>query len=617
MKLNIPKDSAMLLDIQYVPPKRGRDGEKIPDYLYIIWKDLNTGKKHTEMIPEPLMELWFEKEELRNHQYIKDYVKKEDANMVVCKYNDMTKVIANDLGDYGRDLLNRFYSTQNRAFLDQITMSPYAFGTDVDIRTYYRYHWNKKYANEKRPILNKAFMDIESDIMESNTRINDENYVAGVSPIDMVTIVDGATKNVYTFALMGVDAPYRSKKNPTEEEIKKLAMYDNRLNTQRYYYEHPEEIESAIHAMFDDEYPDMKYSVYLYTDEAKMLVHIFQLINKINPDFMGIWNIAYDIPEIIGRLKHFGLDPAEVICPPDFPNKSARFKHDKFHFDIKNKTHFFRCASSTIYIDQMVNYGAIRKGRAEIRSFKLNDVADSEIKKGKLDYEESGTIKTLSYNNWLKYLLYNIKDVLLLDDIETKTNDMETYYYDALLNFVPYEQAYKQTIMLTAVSYVSYYEQGKIQGCNRNKGNYAIEEPDENEDDDDSYEGALVGWPGLIENEGVPLFGKPVNNVFVAGVDFDMSAFYPNSTIAMNIHTTTLICKLICPASSFDVRGGKYIYNGITDKQIYDKNADSFSDDIAREIIDNYQTGNVLSTAKKWLNLPGIAELEAELMEEM
>ena len=63
-------DNRLLIDMQYV---RGKRKENIPDYLYIIWKDIETGEKHVDTIPEPLMDIYFEKPEYRDHDYLKTY----------------------------------------------------------------------------------------------------------------------------------------------------------------------------------------------------------------------------------------------------------------------------------------------------------------------------------------------------------------------------------------------------------------------------------------------------------------------------------------------------------------------------------------------------------------
>ena len=69
-------------------------------------------------------------------------------------------------------------------------------------------------------------------------------------------------------------------------------------------------------------------------------------------------------------------------------------------------------------------------------------------------------------------------------------------------------------------------------------------------------------------------------------------------------------------ADIFENRGGTYKYNGITDDQIVDTNSDSFTGDISKEIMDNYQSKHYLSFGYKWLNLPSISEIYDELERE-
>ena len=139
-----------------------------------------------------------------------------------------------------------------------------------------------------------------------------------------------------------------------------------------------------------------------------MLIHIFQLIHQISPDFLMIWNISFDIPYIMDRMRVLGLNPEEIIPDPEFKHKHCYFKKDRKNFDIKNKCDFFAVTSKTVYLDQMELYGAVRKGRDEQRSFTLNAIAEKEIDDKKLDYSEDGNIKTVGYRNYRKYFIYNI-----------------------------------------------------------------------------------------------------------------------------------------------------------------------------------------------------------------
>lgn len=92
-----------------------------------------------------------------------------------------------------------------------------------------------------------------------------------------------------------------------------------------------------------------------------------------------------------------------------------------------------------------------------------------------------------------------------------------------------------------------------------------------------------------------------------------MSAFYPSTIRAMNIDPSTLIFKMLMDASQYDVRGGDIPFNGITDSQMVKTNADSFTGDIGKEVMDNFQTKNYLYTAHKWMNLPSVNEMYLEI----
>ena len=54
--MKIDKENAMLLDVQYVREDRAN---KQPDYLYLIWKEIDSGKKHLEKIPNPPINVYF------------------------------------------------------------------------------------------------------------------------------------------------------------------------------------------------------------------------------------------------------------------------------------------------------------------------------------------------------------------------------------------------------------------------------------------------------------------------------------------------------------------------------------------------------------------------------
>ena len=613
---SIDKDSAMLVDIQYIKPRKN---EK--DYLYIIWKDIDTGEKCLNIIEEPEIDIYFEKPEYRNHGYNLNYSFMDRVEKRTIKAKDITKTIVEDGGQRLKQWFSDMLTTKQFGRIREIYAYPYVYGADYALPVYYRYKWMQEYDNNRPKPITKGFLDIEVDIMEATGFPNPAH-----DPIDMITLIDAHANVSYTFTLIGKTC----MENNTEQmpvdmarkELKRRDLYAKRLETERYYLDNKDELIAKIHERFDDSYPDMDFKVYFYNNELKMLVHLFQLINSLKLDFIGVWNIKFDIPYIMGRLQHFGINPADVMCHPDFPLKECYFKEDKINFAVKNKSDFFKVSSYTVFYDQMIVYAAIRKGQSELRSNKLTYIAQRELNDEKLDYSEVGDLKTLGYKDWLTYLLYNIKDVLLQKGIEERTSDVDTYYLTSYQNITPYEAEFKQTVKLRNVQYLFYLENGKVPGENVNGIYYNQEKSTTQSDDDDEdeggvgFEGALVGNPLLIDHFGVELFGKPTNNIFRFSIDMDMSSFYPSTIAANNIDPSCLVFKVIMNADQFTVRGGTVPYNGITDLQLVAENNDTFTGDIAKEAFDNFQTGNPISTAHKWLNLPSVDQFVSTLIEE-
>ena len=621
----INPNTSMLVDIQYV---RANKRAGTPDCLYTIYKDLETGKKHVMAMENPSMPIYFEKEEFIDHKHPQDYKEKDKCKMEVVKYKDIPFVIADHMGDSGKAFLQNIFETRNYAELSMINTYPYVFGHDYDIRTYYRHAWKKRASENIIPQISKSFLDIECDSFDSAGFPNPQN-----NPIDLVTVIDGEKKKSYTFALVnrqykpavmyGNTSPIKSDKMndffDKKEEYRKK-MYDSRHEQEKALMNDLDGLKKELHEMFDETYGSFDYNFYFYEDEREMLIHLFQCIHMISPDFLMIWNISFDIPYILERMRTLGINPEDIICEEEFKYKECYFKKDMHNFEIKNKCDWFHVTSKTVYIDQMELYAAVRKGREELRSTKLNFIGEKEVNDSKLDYSEDGNIKTVGYVNYRRYFIYNIKDVLLQYGIERSTEDCETLYTSTYSNITAYEDNFKQTVTLRNVQYRIYDDFGLIPGANinqillqRDMRMHPEKYDAKNKKKDPSYEGALVGNTLLIQRFGKMMYGKRTNYMFDYSIDFDMKAFYPSTIYVLNIAPSTLIFKATVLADNYDVRGGDIPFHGFTDNQLVKANNDSFTGDIASEIFDNFQTGNILSTAHKFLNLPTVSELEKEL----
>ena len=612
----IPKEKAMLIDVQYIEPKKcpSSAGDNKDGTLYIIWKDLDTGEKHLSITNNPVIDIYFTKKECRNHTFNKSYEFLKNLDKKRVPYKDIKNAIIEDGGPAMKERVRQIYETKNYKDLKNIMLYPYVYGADYDVRSWYRWKWLTTMKNDRPKKITKGFLDIEVDGLESDGMPNPL-----YNPVDLVTLIDMDKRISYTFMLHGVDNSSSVDSNrrlSEEEKIQRKEMYKNRLNQQASFRENDKEINKEVHDLFDESYGDIEYRFFYYKDERMLLKHVFQLVHQLKLDFISVWNIAFDIPYMMKRMETLGMDPAQIMCHPDFPYKQCYFKEDTKNFEVKNKSSFFRCSSYTIWLDQMVSYAAIRKGREELRSYKLNYIAQKVIGDEKLDYSDGGNIKTISYNNYKKYVIYNIKDALLQTGIEAKTQDIENIYMTATENATPYENIFKQTVKLRNVQYKDFMNDGYVPGENVNINNYEASE-DEQDENSVNFEGALVGDPRLILPVGMTLYGKKTNNIFHYSIDMDMSSFYPYSIRGMNIDASTLIFKAFVDPSQYDVEGGHLKYRGITHFSKIKATTAFEIGDLGKEIMDNVQTGNVVNTMTKWFNAPTIDELEKELMDIM
>lgn len=611
-----PRGKYLLLNIEYISNL---------DRLNITYRDLETGENKNIQIKEPVVPFYYVKKEKRNYNYTKVYNYIDDLEYKIIKFRDIQKNIASDIGEEGTAFLTNCFRAKDFRGMRSLFLHEYTVGNDYSCEEYYRFIWNEVYTNDESKVLRKGFMDIEADSID----------VAGFPtasecPINLLTFVDSHNMVVYTFAL--IHRQFKQKNLSLLNEDEKAAevirynYYQNGHKQQDELIANLEEFREECKKEFNESFGDFDYKFFFYENETKMLVHFFQLVNSLKLDFMGIWNITFDIPYIMERLEVLGLQPIDVMGHPDFIDKRIYFKYDKIHHDIKNKNDFFFLTNYTNYIDLMELYASIRKGMSELRTYRLDAIAKRELKDEKIKYSSDGNIKTLAYTNFKLFIKYGIKDSLLLKGIEFRTNDIDTLYSLSSEYCTAYSNVFKQTVILRNMQREFLKEIGYVTGNNTNFLNnvldYEIDNPDEDEDDDDEntnkkkdkkfkIEGAVVADPIYNDYYGLELYGRPTNNIFLNVIDFDMASFYPNSAIASNIDASTLIFKMIMDKEQFR-HNGYLLINGITNLY-FDSNE---VDDLSKECIDNFQTKNYLTFGHKWLNLPSVDMVYDELVKE-
>lgn len=507
---NFDAKNLLLLNVNYSHGNRKND---IPDVCTVVYKDTSTGEKRKMEIENPLLRMYVVKEQYLNTSYYPEFLPKSHCDEWLIPFSERISQIAKIAGPKYQNYLKYCRETGKYYQMNKVHHYPGVLGTDFPYENFFRIEWMLHYADPNVSTnITKAYMDIEVDTIDIKGM--PEN---GECPINAITLIDDESMTSFTFLL-------RNRNNP------QITEFEGKVN----------QFIDELHTSFDDTYGKLEYRIYMYDDEVEMIRAFFRLVNQLKRDFILIWNLSFDIPYIMQRLAYLGIDPVEVMAHPDFKYQYCWFKKDRRHFDHKANKDIFRLSSYTTFMCQMKNYAKVRKGQAEIPSFRLTAIGKKEIGDEKLDYSEEANIKTFAYVDFWRFVMYNIKDVLLQKGIENKCKDLETIFMRAYENATDYDSVFSQTVFLKNCVFMVYYKELDIIKGNNINIKYENRDDDEKADDEEEayeldeegnpdwtrpithgFEGALVGDPLNNDYVGDYVYGKPSKFIFSYAIDFD------------------------------------------------------------------------------------------------
>ena len=269
----IDTDGLLLLNtIYYYPCKE----TNFKDYYHLILKNVNTNEKVLLTIEEPVLNVYSVKHQYRNYNYYPMFKKLSECDKVVIKRKDLLKEIAKLGGDKYIDFYNECRKNRLNKYIRNLHKCPYILGSDYDPEDYARIEWNLNYMDKKvNRSLSKMYLDIEVDGIDI-VGIPE----AGFCPVNACSIVDEESRTVYVLLLK--NSGYKGQED-----------FENNID----------EFIEECHDNFDDNFGSFEYVFYMFDEEIKLIKGIFGIINKLKRDFVLIWNIDFDIPFMIKRIK--------------------------------------------------------------------------------------------------------------------------------------------------------------------------------------------------------------------------------------------------------------------------------------------------------------------------
>ena len=390
-----------------------------------------TWEPNLRVIKDPTRKFYITLNQFRDHKFKKEF---EDINKLEefrCKDSELKIRLAMALG---------YPAWKHYVGLRELCGSPYVYGADIDTETLIKQAYLKRQPEGKSAKITVGAFDIETEVY-------------GDGRINVITFIH--ERDIYTVALRDSCKIY----SVTDD----ILNIDVNVRPRQATYE---ECLSVIDRVIGSELTrnNFKLHLELVDSELELLVTIFKHIHECKTDIVGIWNILFDIPKILERLKVLGVDPTDIFCPPELPKRYrvCEFKEDNNPNaeHIVDKWHWFSCTGYTQFIDSMCLYGRLRKVDGRDISYSLDYISNKELGQGKLHLGEITNHRWSQTYDFLRYIAYNINDVLIMQLMEFKNHDIDSLIglsdCSLLKNFS------KQTVMVRDGDYVYALENGHV-----------------------------------------------------------------------------------------------------------------------------------------------------------
>lgn len=469
--------------------------------------------------------VWVTSQAFRNHKEKKEFEDFDKLMKQTAIQSDINKVVAGLLG-----------SPWMASKPDEIKNSPYVYGYDVTSTSLI------KYTSLRRNDFVQSNYQLSTFDIETNPETN-EILLATITYLDRIhtVILAKFVKNITNL----------------NERVKKALEY------------------------YLPDYAKHKLTLAVFDNEVDMLTDVFRVANEWGPDFLAIWNMDFDIPKILEKLKEKNVNPVDVICDPTIPRK---YRMCRYKQGIKKKVtasgvvkpinpslqwHTLISTSKFYVIDAMCVYRQLRMAKQEETSYSLDAILQKELGKRKLKFEEANEYSGLKWHLFMQenypveYIIYNIYDCLGMLELDAKIKDLTSTLpsFAAITDFAKFNSNPKKIV---DAMFLFGLEKERVIGTVPKQARAeeeleAEDVPDDDEEDEDEFDVSkyntldLKGWiqllpQNLLLNEGLKVleeYPDVVTNLRGVVCDQDATAAYPSCTQVANVSKETCVNEII------------------------------------------------------------------------
>lgn len=425
-----------------------------------------------------------------------------------------------------------------RGYLRALTGEyPYIYGTEVNSRVFIKESYTRNFKGQITPY-SVATLDIETNTISLDNE----------DPI-IISISFEKETHIYT----------------TRDYVKGIG------NVEGFYNQ-------AVRKYLGKEMDErgQQFKLFVEDDIIDCIRKAFMQLHKWKPDWLAIWNMDFDIPKILGVLRKFGVDPADILCDPDIPHNLRVCKYQpgqptrtKSNGDVVglanyDRWHVFHLTASFYFIDAMCVFRQIRLHQQQRSSYSLDSVLDDILKVRKLDFKEAEGYINLEWHKFMQanykveYMVYAAFDSLSMLMLDEKTRDLSMTLPSNAAS-TDFENFRSQPRRIADALFFFGYDRGLVLGTSSSGGGNNVYNDNDYEDDGDVDEFmdqtdtlSLRNWiltlPAHLSVLGMSVIEEdPTLKSTIRGFvyDSDAVAAYPTATSVTNQSKSTTSKELV------------------------------------------------------------------------
>lgn len=588
-ELDYPEGS-ILFDVRYY---------RKPECFEVVYLDPITHQLEVKY-EEAIVDIWFLKEEYRTNTYQISQAEMDKCYPVYCKVSQIPLAIAQNIGGEWKKYFDENSKTKSTHDLaEYMCRCPWVFKADFVPDVYFRLRWLQKYGDQiDVSQVTYGFLDIEIDVIDKTVDPKDITDVT--QPVNAVTIILPHKK---ICAVLVLGPRPKHKIHPKfhmlldKQKVEFDWMVDHQEEFKRMIVEEDEDNKKYLEGF------DIRLHIFDFNDEIKLIKTVFDYINKYRPMFMTSWNAKFDDNYLMNRISYLGYDPRDFMIPKEFKTDHLYYSEDKSNnFSLKNSRDWFHTSTYAVYICQMRLFAMIRKSQAERRSYGLSSVGKDLAGIDKLTQTKSGSFRQFAYTDFLKFILYNVRDVVVQFAIELAAADFQSLVGRSYMFATQYSKCFRETHIVRNIREFIFEDEGYVQACK------LIIDPNL----DTSFKGAFVAPTIHNAPTGQILNGKKINNIMFGVLDADAASYYPSTKMGMNMDPMSLLFK--CKINNQVFTSNQCVNHSFNQEYLwYDSKNKPHDEDMTGPIINSYKNGNELSLMSNWFGEPTISEIFEEL----